>query len=293
MNLDTVLPIPRIPMPSRATFEKEFLEPCRPVIITGAMSNWHAMQAWSAEFFRSSAVGKRVLPIEHYPNENRYNFPNWNQRLTSDMRLCEYMELATSDDNRKYYCADQDIDVRLPELLGDVEYPDLVDRSLLLRTSFYLGRESVSAAHFHPDTQVVLCQVIGRKRFVFWPPDDLQNLYPVPWYTPNYNWSRINFDAPDVERQYPRLKRARRVECVVHAGEMLFVPVHWWHLVYGEGLSVSVTYIWRAQLRHFPRLTMHMVGAAVANNPLVAGLVRDRLARKEAEQKRIRQKEVS
>jgi len=284
LNSRPSLSIERIPMPSRATFEKEFLEPCRPVIITGAMSKWRALKLWNEEFFRRSDVSSRVVPIEKYPNGDRYNFPLWIVRPQNKMPLRDYMDLVLSDENRNYYCADQDIDWSLPELWADIEYPDLFDRSGLRRTTFYLGRDTISAAHYHPDTQVVLCQVVGRKRFVFWPPDDIDKLYPAPWYTPNFNWSRVNFDDPDVERRFPKIKEARRVECVVEPGEMIFVPIHWWHLVYGEGFSVSVTYIWQGRIRDWPspRPALHTVASVLVNNPVVSRFVpREKLGARE------------
>src|SRR5256885_3422645 len=207
------------------------------------MSKWRALRHWNEEFFRTSDVSERMIPVEKYINGDRYNFPLWANRPSESMKLRDYLNLVFSDENKNYYCADQDIDWVLPELWGDVEYPDLFDRQQLLRTTLYLGRDTISAAHYHPDTQVVLSQIVGSKRFVFWAPDDIDNLYPAPWYTPNFNWSRVDFNAPDVERRYPKLKHAQRIECVVEPGEMIFVPIHWWHLVYGDGFSVSVTNI--------------------------------------------------
>src|SRR5262249_44799575 len=61
------LPIERIPPPSVEVFRREYLEPGRPVIITGLIDDWPARKRWSWEYFDERFGDRRLtsVPLEH------------------------------------------------------------------------------------------------------------------------------------------------------------------------------------------------------------------------------------
>lgn len=78
----------------------------------------------------------------------------------------------------------------------------------------------------HYDTiDNVLCQIVGRKRVVMFPPSEYNNLYMRGSSSPV-----LNIDSPDL-RQYPRFIDAwkRAVEVTLHPGDMLYFPANWLH----------------------------------------------------------------
>ena len=64
------------------------------------------------------------------------------------------------------------------------------------------------------------------------------------------NTSSIDFAAielspsEDWDEVYPGLSRIPYVECVLEEGEMLYIPVGWWHYVRSCGVGISVSYWW-------------------------------------------------
>jgi hypothetical protein len=112
----------------------------------------------------------------------------------------------------------------------------------------FVGFDSLSGAHYHTGTQALFAGVAGEKTVVFYPPKDSPYLYPHKWYLESYHYSRVNFDQ-DLS-QYPKLKKTHPVECTLRPGELLFIPIHWWHLVRGHGFTVNLTLFWRAERRH-------------------------------------------
>ena len=42
---------------SRDQFEREYLRPLRPVILTDAISHWRALERWSPQFFKEEYGG--------------------------------------------------------------------------------------------------------------------------------------------------------------------------------------------------------------------------------------------
>jgi hypothetical protein len=79
-------------------------------------------------------------------------------------------------------------------------------------------------------------QVVGRKRWRFISPLDTPNVY-------NYNgvFSAVNLDAPDLSR-HPRMSNVKVLEVTVEAGEVIFLPLAWWHQVSALDLSVSLSF---------------------------------------------------
>ena len=53
--------------------------------------------------------------------------------------------------------------------------------------------------------------------------------------------SEIIFDAPDYKR-HPHQRHVRYQEVTVEAGDLLFIPIYWWHQVNSKGRSIGVTH---------------------------------------------------
>ena len=78
-----------------------------------------------------------------------------------------------------------------------------------------------------------------RKRWHLFPPSQTHLLYPtrIP-YEESSVFSPINIANPCIEH-YPRLVEATPYTVTLEAGDVLFVPKHWWHFV--ESLEVSIS----------------------------------------------------
>ena len=89
----------------------------------------------------------------------------------------------------------------------------------------------------------ILLEVVGRKKVVLFPPSDAPFLYLVG------DKSRVmNVDEPDLTR-YPNFAKATRYECVLEAGDVLFIPALWFHHVTALEFAVAVNVFWR----HLPK----------------------------------------
>lgn len=91
--------------------------------------------------------------------------------------------------------------------------------------------------------------VAGRRRFTFFPPDQLANLYVGPFHETlaGVPVSLADIETPDLER-FPRLAEA--LDCAEFAelepGDALFIPYGWWHHVRSTGsLAMLINYWWR------------------------------------------------
>jgi len=249
--------IERLHRPTRAEFEERFLRPQKPVIITGAMDSWPVLNRWSNEYLRERA-GTRSLRISMA--HRGIHFKGANQILDPTvMSLGEYIDLISSQriSDGRLYAAIIPIEQALPELWSDVRFPEYFDRKLSTSTNMWFGPGSnVSPLHYD-SMHNFLTQVRGRKRVVLFPPGEIRRLYPFAFHQRSLHISQVNMVEPDHAR-FPEFQKAARMELVLEPGEMLFIPVFWWHGVSGMGENLSINYWWStpvsAYLSH-PRQT--------------------------------------
>lgn len=87
-------------------------------------------------------------------------------------------------------------------------------------------------------------QVVGRKYIRLCPPSASSSVYPHKQGMLT-NTSQVDLDRPDPER-FPLFAAASFVDCVLEAGEMLYIPPRWWHYVKALSNSFSVSFWWAA-----------------------------------------------
>lgn len=82
-------------------------------------------------------------------------------------------------------------------------------------------------------------QVTGCKRVVLFSPQEVNNLYL------DGDKSRVlDIDRPDLST-FPLFPQATRHECLLEAGDVLFIPALWFHNVVSLDFSVAVNVFWK------------------------------------------------
>jgi hypothetical protein len=85
--------------------------------------------------------------------------------------------------------------------------------------------------HCHYDLNPNLhFQLVGRKRFILFPPSEWRSLYPFPVHHDFDRRSRVDWDNPDDVR-FPEWRRARGLLVELDPGDCLYLPPFWWHHV--------------------------------------------------------------
>lgn len=93
-----------------------------------------------------------------------------------------------------------------------------------------IGSEgSITPAHYD-EQQNFFAQIYGYKRFLLFPPEMYECLYPHPVWHPHDRQSQVDFDNPDYER-FPKFHEIKGQEAVVGPGDVLYIPMYWWHHV--------------------------------------------------------------
>ena len=111
----------------------------------------------------------------------------------------------------------------------------------------WLGNRVTTATHFDMSDNVH-CVAAGLKRFTFFPPEQLANLYvgPLELSPGGQPTSLVKVTAPDLER-YPRFAQALAAAQVteIEPGDAIFIPSLWWHNVEAlEPVNFSINFWW-------------------------------------------------
>ena len=204
-------------------FEKEYLKPSKPVILTDYADAWPAKEKWTMDFFKEnyshldvpvfsknfSKPGKKYMAAEH------------------TMKFGDYLKLIDSEptDLRLFLF---NIFKHAPELKKDFSTPTIM-KGFLMRfpLMFFGGAGSSVQLHFDIDmSHVFHTQFHGRKRVVLFSPNQSVNLYKHPFTvrTP------VDVDNPDFEK-YPKFREVVGYEDELKPGETLFMPSGYWHLM--------------------------------------------------------------
>ena len=246
--------IERIDRPTPEEFKKNFFSCKKPVIITGKMENWKALSLWTPDYLNNAAGVDTEVNVSFSQNKIFNGDPEkgvapWRRK----MKFGDFMNLVLQHDElaeESYYLQQYPI-TTFPKLIEDIENPEYFDPKLLVFRNFWVGSGgNISPLHYDI-SQNFHAQVKGRKRVLLFAPQQTDLLYPFPAHSKIPHISQIDIDRPDLQK-FPKFQKTRCFECTIEPGEMLFIPVFWWHQVYClDKLNLSVNFWWKADLTEF------------------------------------------
>ena len=119
--------------------------------------------------------------------------------------------------------------------------------------------------HFDADRNI-FAQLIGRKRFVLWAPEQTLQLCPFPRLHPLWHKSRADFEAPDLTQAVCANYSASKALAVdLWPGDVLYVPSFWWHTV--ETVASAPTHTCMHALTHALLIDTFPCHTSIATRP--------------------------
>lgn len=239
----------------------ELLEAGQPTVIKGLVRDWPLVQkqsqAQAAAYLKSFYQGRPVVAFIARPElKGRFTYTGDATRLDFKSErgsLDDYLELilAHLDDHAapSWYIGSTDVDLFLPGFRAEndlvLNHGMFEDNPPLVGA--WIGNRTTALAH-HDMSHNIACCLVGRRRFVLFPPEQVGNLYPGPLEpTPGGQVvTMTDIDAPDFDR-FPRLRDALAAAevAMLEPGDALFYPAMWWHQVDAlESFNVMVNYWW-------------------------------------------------
>ena len=236
-RIDPELGVERRARLSGDDFFKQYYRLNRPVIITGMLEGFPARSKWSFDYF-AQRFGEREVEVQF----GRNNDPKYEMNSIAHKRKIkfgEYVEMVrnSGESNDFYMTANNDSLNReaLTELWDDIgELPEYMTEGEKRQGFFWFGPAGTVTPFHHDLTNNFMMQIIGRKKIKLIAPCELPRLNNL-----RHCFTDVDGNGEIDLQKYPAMAGVPVRECVLEAGEILFLPVGWWHYV--EGLDVSVT----------------------------------------------------
>lgn len=232
--------IETINCPSMEYFYKNYILTEKPVILTGCINHWPALQKWNNQNYFIELAGPRTVSIEI---GNKYTDSDWTQKLVT---IEEFIDLYIYQNKGPTgYLAQYQLFDQIPELKNDISVPEYCcfseSNDPVDVMAWYGPKGTVSPLHHDPKRNL-LTQVIGEKKLFLFSPTDSENVYPHEHELLN-NTAQIDPRHPNLEL-YPKYKNATPYFCILKPGQMLYIPPKWWHFVESLSISFSVSFWW-------------------------------------------------
>lgn len=247
-----------------------------PVVLRGLIASWPACKAAGTSneslvsYLKSFENGKKVRVFSAPPEvKGRYFYNsaldgfNFNARPQLFTQLLdELLAFESSNPSESKYLGSTAINAIMPGFREHNELAPLASKPIV---SIWIGNRSRIAAHYDV-TDNVACNVAGKREFILFPPEQMENLYigPIDFTPAGQPASLVDFHAPDFEA-FPKFKTALEHALIakLEPGDAIFIPSMWWHHVEGKSaFNVLVNYWWR-QIGHHAGTPMDAMQHAI------------------------------
>jgi hypothetical protein len=222
--------------PSGEDFLHNFYAPGRPALIKGAMEGWPAREKWTPDYL-ADAIGDAQIEYQGGRTQaTDYELAKDRHKRRAPFR--QFITQVRDGGNDAYLTAYNSAanGPALAPLQADLGHPD----AYLAPTPGMLwigGAGAFTPLHFDL-TNNLLAQMTGTKHVILVPPSQTGRLAHN-----RHVFSDVG-DLTDPARlaRYPRARDLLRYEVRLTPGDLLFIPIGWWHQVRSESFSTMLTY---------------------------------------------------
>jgi lysine-specific demethylase 8 len=241
-------PIERVARPTFERFTAEYLRAARPVVVTGAMESWPALERWSFEHLGLALGSRRVKPM--LLSSGAFHLGETGLEVR-EMGFDRYLEALAGAGAPPLYLR-HELTGRDRELERELQTPEYCRRRLVLKRNLWVGGAGTRSGLHYDLMHNLVAQVTGRRRATLFASRDTANLYPYPARSLHWHHSQVRLESVDRVR-FPRFAMAQPLEAELVRGEMLFIPQGFWHCFETLLPSIAVNFFWLTK-RHLPQM---------------------------------------
>lgn len=237
--------IPICPTLDRETFLREHYARGRPVVMKGAFDDWPALKKWNLDYLNQVCGGREIQVQTGRDNNAQYETQAQQHRtlmpMSDFLAWLAAIEASGGTSNDLYMTAGNTgiNDEALTDLWPDTRpaistylNPELPQKNGFL----WLGPPGTVTPLHHDLTNNFMAQVLGRKRVLLIDPALTPRLY-----NHVYCYSEVDLRNVDLAR-FPLMDGVPVMEHILEPGDLLFIPIGWWHQVMGLDTSITITF---------------------------------------------------
>ena len=243
----------------------DLIDQGEPLVLKSVAADWPLVRkglegpAAVIEYLTQFDVGRPVVAYVGSPEiEGRFFYNEDLTGLNFEAKRVPFAEFLSrtaasldDPDAPSFYIGSTDVGLYLPGLGDENGLPSTLapfDRNQP-SVGIWIGNRTVASTHFDFSNNIA-CNMVGRRRFTLFPPDQIDNLYPGPLEpTPGGQVvSMVDLRNPDLDR-FPRFSEAIEAAHVaeLEPGDLLIYPAMWWHNVEAiDRFNVMINYWWNS-----------------------------------------------
>lgn len=227
--------VPRLHRPDPQAFFRDCWATLRPVVLTGLVDHWPAMQRWGLDHFRTLGDPRiEVQAAREADPDYEANSPAHKVR----MGWQAWLDLLAADPttNDVYVTANNGSVNRgaLAPLWNEIgPIPGYLEKNRMGDGFFWMGPRGTITPWHHDLTQNFLLQLRGRKKVTLASPAE----------TPRMRNHRHCFSRFGGTTDFAGVADPpATTELILAPGEILFIPVGWWHHVEGLDQTIGMSF---------------------------------------------------
>lgn len=226
----------------------------RPVILTGEMAAWPALTRWTPDYL-AERVGAQIVEFQGQRSSNP-RFEMEKDAHRREARFDAFIDMvkrpgAGNDAYITAYNSARNAEA-LSVLNSDLGFLDKFLTPAVTQPNgmMWIGPAGTLTSLHHDLTNNFIAQLVGRKRFKILPAAEVGRLY-----NETHVFSEItDLDDPLLDRsRFARLKGTHIYDITLDPGEIIFMPLGWWHQVKAVDFSITLTYtnfLWPNDAHH-------------------------------------------
>ena len=233
--------ISRIKPVDEVNFFNHYYRHNQPVVLEGLAKDWVALERWTPTYLTQILGEEEVEVTTERESDPDYDM-NFKKHSTT-MLMRDFLQKVqmVGKSNDIYMTANNRMMERpaFLKLLDDVKPPlSYVHGDTFAGcSSLWIGPEGTKTPLHHDNTNIVFCQITGRKEFHMVSP--LETIL-FKWATRTY-YNKANLNPVDL-KQFPELADVQIHKLILEPGDALFIPVGWWHQVRSLDFSISLSF---------------------------------------------------
>ncbi|KAJ0408254.1 hypothetical protein P43SY_004412 [Pythium insidiosum] len=259
-------------------FKRDFETANRPVILTDCINKWPAMQRWSDEYLIETC-GSQTFSAGGF-----------------QLSMAQYLHYSrTLVDDQPLFIFDKEFAAKVPQLAEDYDVPEYFQEDFFSllgeqrpdhRWLIIGPKKSGSSFHIDPNSTNAWNGVIrGAKKWIMFPPEIIP-----PGVHPSEDGGDVSTPVSLMEwfvTFYPQVRKLppaqQPLEGICRAGEIIFVPNGWWHLVLNieESIAITQNFVCQGNAKNVVRFLEdkpdQVSGCPMERRPLLGGLFRQAL----------------
>jgi ribosomal protein L16 Arg81 hydroxylase len=212
----------------------------RPVVFQDGLRNSLALAKWNPDYLRARCGDEMVEVMAGRSADRNYEINSEHHKTRT--RMHDFVDrVRQAGQTNDFYMVANNRSLesgKMKALFDEVRVLDhiLDPAGTQSRMFLWFGPGGTVTPLHHDAMNILLAQVYGRKTVTLIPSFQTPYVY-------NYVgvYSAVDCEKPDYNK-FPLFKHATRLKVPLEPGQVLFIPVGWWHHVRSMDVSISLSF---------------------------------------------------